>query len=248
MITIITFTQNNALELNELANSISAVNHKNLEWYIKDSSTNNVDLRYLNSLKKEWRSKVKLVVDTTKDRSLYNAFNIACNNSIGNYLINFNPDDKLHSNSLRECLDNNNYEQYDITVFPLEVEGNVAEKQSRKFSGNIYHDGARSHLDGCATSLLFSKNIYKKFNGFDEMYLISSDLDFMLKICINIQKLKLHYAQKPIGIYGVEGLSSKINLQQIVEIHKIYRKHLGSLAGSRLALRALLGRIKTKYM
>lgn len=246
MISIITLTNNNTNDLSTLASAISDVDHGQLEWYIKDASTTDNDLDNLRQLKKSWESKVRLTINSDSDKSLYNAFNIACMNAQGSHFINFNPDDHLNSNSFREVLTAGRYTEYDIVVYPLQLSKNNDVRQRKTYTGKLSKSGYRSYLDGCATSLLFSRQTYNSFNGFDEKYAVSSDLDFMIKICKNYEKLTFYYADLPIGMYGMNGISAQLDIKQFKEIFLIYYRNLGFLSACFLSSKAIIGRLKTK--
>lgn len=248
MITIITFTNNNTSELNQLASAISDVDHDQLEWYIKDTSTAVTDLKTLQRLKDQWDSNVKLTINLERDKSLYNAFNIACMKAQGSHIINFNPDDQLDTVSMKNVLVSKKYSDYEVIVFPLQLKGSSRLHQPRAYTNKLLTSGYRSFLDGCATSLLFSKTVYDLFDGFNEKYKVSSDLDFMLKICKNNNRLSFYYPEFPVGSYGMDGISAQLNIRQFKEILHIYYRNLGLFPALFLTARAIIGRVRTKVL
>ena len=226
MLTIVTLVKDNAAELFSQREILCALNNSKVTWYIKDSSKNHKDIDILSNLKANWQGSTRLVIDSSEDFGLYNAFNIACNSSASKYICNFNPDDEILLENLNQFVSYLDEVDHDYIVCPLWVENKKEPTGPREKPGNVNLNGVRSYLDGCATSLVFSKKLYDRLGGFNERWALASDLDFMLKIISQRGLLKYHEYTTPIGIYGKNGVSSKLSFKSAKELWEIYSIHL----------------------
>jgi hypothetical protein len=244
MLTIVTLVKDNAIELSSQREVLCSLSNSNVTWYIKDSSKNQTDLDILSDLKENWQGNTALVVDSSRDFGLYNAFNVACNASVSKYICNFNPDDKILLEDLRQFISHLTKVDDDFIICPLWVENKNRPPGPRKKSGNVNLNGFRSNLDGCATSLVFSKKLYDRLGGFNEKWPLASDLDFMLKIIAKLDTLKFHEYESPIGVYGKDGVSSKLSFSSARELWDIYTVHLKAPYALFLLAKSLFGRFR----
>jgi len=222
-LSIITFTKNNCNELWDLFDKFHKINDSSLEWLIKDASESINSIQNLDEIKRKWSCNCILSIDQGKEESLYDAFNIAINNAKGNYICNFNPDDQIIISGIVDLI--KEFEKINNEVIVANFITNKDNSKNfyyPKKSFNIYLDGFRSYLEGCATSLIFSKAICKKLGGFDPVFNYATDLDFMIRLIKSIKPKKPYYLGKSIGIYGTNGISSRFSISQFIDFKKDY--------------------------
>ena len=245
-LSIITFTRNTCDELWDLFDKFHEINDSCLEWLIKDNSESKKAIKTLDEIKKKWSCNSILSINQGKEKSLFDAFNIAINNAKGNYICNFNPDDQIITSGMIYLISEFKNINNDVIVanFTTNKDNSKNFYYPRK-SFNVYLDGFRSYLEGCATSLIFSKSIFRKIGGFDPVFNYVSDLDFMLRLIKTIKPSTPYYLGKSIGIYGTNGISSRFSISQFIDIMRVYYLRLGILPAIFLTIKSIYARIKS---
>ena len=217
---IITVVKNDKKNILKTINSVKNQKFQNFEYIIVDGKSDDGTSKIINDnikIKKKFKHIVK------KDKNLYQALNNGIKIAKGEYILILHSGDIFSSQNILKIV-NQSVHNYDA------ISGNVIYKKKNKFSRywkykinslNKYNCFKIAH-----TSLVVKKKIINNLKSYDINYSISSDTDFILRLC-SIKNLKFKYINKTFVIMKTGGLSnsSKNLLSKTSQDLKIYKKH-----------------------
>jgi glycosyltransferase len=222
-ISIITCCKNSMPYLSSAINSAKKQTFKNFEHiFIVSSSTDNTE-NYLKRLKYN-RKKIFFY----NKGNLYNCINYGIKKSLGEIIFLLHSDDVLNDKNILQTVSKEFKKNIDLVYGNINIcRRNNINKIVRKWTSNTIKNNTflPANLPP-HTSLFIKKNVFNIVGDFNEVYRISSDFDFLIRVFKN-NKLQTKFINKTIVIMRSGGISSKFKYthNRIGEDLKILRKY-----------------------
>ncbi len=219
---IITVVKNNALDIAKTLNSLRRQKFKNYEHIIIDGNSYDGTSEII---KKKLNSKIKYYREY--DTGIYDAINKGINFSRGKYIGLLHAGDFfLSSNILSEI--NKYIKKFDIffgNIIIFNKKINILRYWKKSLINlNLYSAYKIPH-----TGMFIKRTVFEEVGNYNVNYKISSDTDFILRLCE--KKYKILYLNKTILFMKSGGLSSSFKSfsQKVCEDLIIYFKYFGIL-------------------
>ena len=206
-------SNNNGKEyLEQMFKSIHNQDYENIEHLIIDGKSDDGTTEYINFLKNKYATK-PVKIFSEKDSGIYNAMNKGILKSEGEFIAFMNADDYYLENNAITLL-------YDAIIknqnIGFSCSDTLVETDSQKkilFNANI--NSVMYRMPFCHQSMLCRKNLFYKYNFFDESLEIVADYNFIIRlICNNERGVEV---KKPLICFRWIGLSYKKNNEAIKE-------------------------------
>lgn len=180
-ISIITATFNSAKTIKKLIDSLRSQSFKNFEWIVVDGESKDNTLEILNKI-----TDLNLHICSKSDFGVFDAINRGIRLSKCDHYIVIGSDDF--------------FEVDVIEKFAKEIDGHssvitapfVCNKKIQKLSKlPLCFSGYRRKIYGHSVATLFRKNLHKKYGFYSNKYPIAADYEFMMKVIINNENIKI---------------------------------------------------------
>lgn len=219
ILTIVTAVHNNLSGLEKIYNDLYPLLNGKLQWVIKDSGYSQGIIEWHKILNKK-----DITLLSSNDFGIYDALNTALKHVHADHYLVIGSDDRVIGNHLLfflDFLENGKYLNVDLISFPVQI-------------GNKYY-GHRAYipLSWSISSLIASHScglviklsVHNKLGLYSTKYRILSDSLLILRAYK--AGCKLHYENFPIGIFSIDGISSRLTIQRAKEAFK-YNLEAGS--------------------
>ena len=195
------------------------LNNFDIEYVIIDGGSSDGSYEYAEDLANKHRN-ISLI--TQKSNSLYGAFNEGIRAANGDFIIFNHCGDKFEFEQVLKCIDE--YSECEIIA--------CSASQKSKDVFKVYLRSERTEMNRYVTSVLqpswiVSKNLYEKFDFYNDKLKISADVEFIIRIICAGVKIKY---DDTIIVEMEEFRTSRINLyMKIFEHYEIKLKYAGWL-------------------
>lgn len=218
-ISVITVCYNASDSIEQTIQSVFNQSYMDYEYIFVDGKSTDNTLEIINHYVSEFN---KLGIQTNvlseKDSGIFNAMNKGIKISQGDWLIFLNAGDYLCDNSVFQQINEYLIDKEHDVVF-----GDVIYK-----SRNMYKYGktellseTNKKLAFCHQCVFIKRNVMSQYY-YDEKYIISADLDFLLKIYN--RKFRFISVDFPISVFELGGISNRSSYNKIrdLQINDIY--------------------------
>tara|TARA_B110000037_G_C16966673_1_gene443268 strand:- start:178 stop:924 length:747 start_codon:yes stop_codon:yes gene_type:complete len=223
-LSIITPTYNSEQFLKDNLNSVQNQYYNNIEHIFIDNNSTDKTLDILKTYKK--KSNFNVIIDSSKDKGIYYAFNKGLKLASGDVVTIINSDDFINGNNvINEIMTKFKNEELDFLYGNVKI---VSRKNLKKII-RIWVSTRIQNKDFYKVphpSFFVKKNFIKKNKiNFNTLFYIASDLDFIIK-CFKKSK-KFLYLDKILIHQRSGGASQKfLNIFKAnFETYKILKKH-----------------------
>ena len=180
-ISVITATFNSAKTIQRLIDSLRSQSFKDFEWIVVDGVSKDNTLKILHKI-----TDLNLHICSKLDFGVYDALNRGIRLAKCDYYIVIGSDDWFEVDA--------------IGNFAKEIDGQssvitaqfVCQKKTARLSKlPLCFSGYRRNIYGHSVATLFRKNLHKKYGYYSNKYPIAADYEFMMKIIINNENIKV---------------------------------------------------------
>ena len=208
-ISIITATFNAANHLPQLIDSLQSQTNKNFEWVIADGGSTDATLDILQSIKN-----LNIVLSSQVDFGIYDALNRAVKLSTSDYYVVIGADDVFKPDAI-ENFSNEIDGISAVITSPILIKNKIYKLSPLP----IFLSGFRAKICGHSIASLFKKSLHDKYGYYSKKYPIAADYDFMMKLVVNNEKIKL--CDFIVGRFGTEGVSATDRIGSASEVMRI---------------------------
>jgi glycosyltransferase involved in cell wall biosynthesis len=201
--------------------SVSKLNLDNIEHLIIDGESNDNTLTIVRQFTLN-NPQVKLV--SSKDLGVYDAMNKGIDLAKGKWLYFLGADDEFILNDVLNVL--SLHDSYEL------VYGNVRQVQYGKFVdtyGGEFDIQRIANHNICHQSIFYKRELFKRFGFYDINYKIYSDYKFNLTCFFTLKEDQIKYINKNIANYNLDGLSSKLEMNELIQIWSELQKKYNSI-------------------
>ena len=215
-INIITATYNSEETLPDLIESLESQTDLDFSWYVADGGSSDNTIELLNSV-----SKFKVIVDSQPDFGIYDAINRALRSCKGEYYLVVGSDDRLCPNAV---------EYYraaaDSTSAPF-IAANIISngRELKPRGGHILISRQMKFISGHSVGTLIKKEMHEKHGYYSKRFPIAADQLFLEKAFLAGEEF--FHLDKPVGVFGSNGVSSTDKLGSYTESFRIHSELLG---------------------
>lgn len=208
-ISIITATFNAANYLPALIGSLRAQTYKKFEWVVADGGSSDDTLDLLRNVKD-----LNLVISSQSDFGIYDALNRAIKLSKGDYYVVIGADDVFEPDAIE------NFEKKidgisTVITSPIVINNKIYGLSVLP----IFLAGFRAKICGHSIASLFKKSLHDKYGYYSKKYPIAADYDFMMKLVVNNENIKL--CDFIVGRFGIGGVSTVDRIGSASEVMRI---------------------------
>ena len=198
---IVVLTLNSADFIVPCLESIAAQSFSDFEVVIQDAFSTDETVNLVNSFKIQFPS-LKLNVYQFRDSGVYDAMNIALENSSGEWIYFLGSDDRLFSDKTLELVSNRLSSNIEVLY------GNVISPHfGGRYNGKFTIEKIFSQ-NICHQSLFVHRSVFKKHGKFNTKFTVAADWDHNLRWFLD-STIEVVYVDSIIAFYGESGLSSK---------------------------------------
>jgi glycosyltransferase involved in cell wall biosynthesis len=208
-ISIITATFNSEKTIQKLIDSLRLQSFKEFEWIVVDGESKDNTLEILNKI-----TDLNLHICSRSDFGVYDAINRGIRLSKCDYYIVIGSDDHFEVDAIENFAKEIDGLSSVITA-PFVCNKNIV--RLSKFPRWI--SGYRSNIYGHSVATLFRKNLHKKYGFYSNSYPIAADYEFMMKLIINNENIKI--CNFVAGEFSLGGLSSENFIGASTEVMRI---------------------------
>jgi len=208
-ISIITATFNAEKHLPFLIKSLQAQTNKNFEWVVADGGSTDSTLEILKNAEG-----LNVSLTSQPDFGIYDALNRAVKLSKGDYYIVIGADDEFEPTTIENFL-NRLDGNYTVITSPILINNKIYKVSSLP----VFLSGFRSKICGHSIATLFKKSLHEKYGYYSQKYPIAADYDFMMKLVVNNEKVKV--CSFISGTFGLDGVSSVDRIGSASEVMRI---------------------------
>lgn len=212
-LSVITATYNAANYLPHLIYSLSCQTNKNFEWVISDGGSTDETLQILNEVRD-----LNIVVNSKADFGIYDALNNAIKLSTSDYYIVIGADDVFEPNAIENFIKEIDGISTVITS-PILINNKIYGLSPLP----VFLSGFRAKICGHSIATLFKKSLHEKYGYYSKKYPIAADYDFMMKLVINNEKIKL--CNFIVGEFGLGGISTIDRIGSASEVMRVMISH-----------------------
>lgn len=208
-ISVITATYNAGSHLPFLIKSLQAQTNKNFEWVIADGGSTDETLNILKNV-----HDLNIIVSSEADFGIYDALNRAIKICTGEFYVVIGADDVFESNAI-ENFHNQTDENHTVFTCPILINNKIYKLSPLP----VFLSGFRSKICGHSIATLFKKSLHHKYGFYSNKYPIAADYDFMMKLVMNKEKIKL--CDNIAGRFGTQGISTINRIGSATEVMRI---------------------------
>lgn len=208
-ISIITATFNSEKTIQKLIDSLRLQSFKDFEWIVVDGESKDSTLEILHKI-----TDLNLHISSRPDFGVFDAINRGIRLSKSDYYIVIGSDDWFEIDA--------------IGKFEKEIDGRssvitapfICNKKIQRLSKlPHFFSGYRRNIFGHSVATLFKKNLHKKYGYYSNKYPIAADYEFMMKIIINNENIKV--CNFIAGEFSLGGMSSEDFIGASSEVMRI---------------------------
>ena len=208
-ISVITATYNAGKHLSALIKSLQAQTNKDFEWVVADGGSTDETLDILKNV-----NDLNIVVSSETDFGIYDALNRAIKMCSGEFYVVIGADDVFEPDAI-ENFQNQIDDDHTVFTCPILINNKVSQPSSLP----IFLSGSKSRICGHSMATLFKKNLHEKYGYYSKKYPIAADYDFMMKLIINNENIKL--CNRIAGKYGTNGISAIDHIGSASEVMRV---------------------------
>ena len=208
-ISVITATYNSHNYLPSLIRSLQAQTSKDFESIVADGGSTDGTLDILKSV-----NDLNIVVSSETDFGIYDALNRAIKMCSGEFYVVIGADDVFEPDAI-ENFQNQIDDDHTVFTCPIIINNKVSQPSSLP----IFLSGSKSRICGHSMATLFKKNLHEKYGYYSKKYPIAADYDFMMKLIINNENIKL--CNRIAGKYGTNGISAIDHIGSASEVMRV---------------------------
>jgi len=195
-ISIITATFNSAKTIQRLIDSLRSQSFKNFEWIVVDGESKDNTLEILNKI-----TDLNLHICSKSDFGVFDAINRGIRLSKCDHYIVIGSDDWFEVDAIEKFAKEIDGHSSVITApFVCNNKIQILSKLPLCFSGY------RRKIYGHSVATLFKKNLHKKYGFYSNKYPIAADYEFMMKLIMNNENIKV--CNFIAGEFSLGGISS----------------------------------------
>ena len=220
-LSIITPVYNGESTILRSLESVSKLNLNNIEHLIIDGESNDNTLTIVRQFILD-NPKVKLF--SSKDLGVYDAMNKGIDLANGKWLYFLGADDEFILNEVLNVL--KLHDSYEL------VYGNVRKVQCGKFVntyGGEFDLQKIANHNICHQSIFYKRELFKRFGFYDLSYKIYADYKFNLTCFFSLKEDQIKFINKNVANYNVDGLSSKLEMNELIQIWRELQKNYNSI-------------------
>lgn len=209
IISIITATYNAAETLPCLIESLKAQTNKNFEWIVADGGSKDATLAIIKGVRD-----LNLVISSEEDFGIYDALNRAIRLSTAEYYVVIGADDAFEPDAIENFL---NHIDGESTVITSQIIN-----RNRIFGLSplpVFLSGFRKKICGHSIATVFKKSLHEKYGYYSKKYPIAADYDFMMKLVLHGEKIKL--CKFVAGRFGMNGVSTVDRIGSASEVMRV---------------------------
>ena len=235
-ISIITATFNSEKVIQRLINSLRAQSVKDFEWIVCDGASTDSTLEILKKV-----NDLNLRISSESDFGIYDALNKGIKLSKCDYYIVIGSDDWFEADAIEKFVKEIDGHSSVITApFVCNKKIQRLSKLPRCFSGY------RRNIFGHSVATLFRKKLHEKYGYYSNKYPIAADYEFMVKVIINNENIKV--CNFVAGEFSLGGISSNDFIGASTEVMRIMISNGFSLPLQTLIFLVRLIRIYVIYL
>lgn len=208
-ISVITATFNAGKYLPSLIKSLQAQTNQEFEWVVADGGSSDNTLELLNNVEN-----LNVSVTSQSDFGIYDALNRGVKTSSGDYYVVIGADDVFESMTIENFIKEIDGD-YTVITSPILINNKIYKLSSLP----VFLSGFRSKICGHSIATLFKKSLHEKYGYYSQKYPIAADYDFMMKLVVNNEKVKV--CSFISGNFGLDGVSSVDRIGSASEVMRI---------------------------
>ncbi len=208
-ISVITATFNAGKYLPSLIRSLQAQTNQEFEWVVADGGSSDNTLELLNNVEN-----LNVSVTSQSDFGIYDALNRGVKTSSGDYYVVIGADDVFESMTIENFIKEIDGD-YTVITSPILINNKIYKLSSLP----VFLSGFRSKICGHSIATLFKKSLHEKYGYYSQKYPIAADYDFMMKLVVNNEKVKV--CSFISGNFGLDGVSSVDRIGSASEVMRI---------------------------
>lgn len=218
---IITVVLNDVENLEKTILSVKKQSYKNFEHIIIDGNSSDGTTELIKKYHKF------LLHFKKKDKSMYEAINRGIKKSRGEVIFLIHSGDIFADKNILKKVNKTFKKKIDVISGNIQFYDETKKKIVRNWAINIDNLNIQNFFKVPHTSLFIRKKLLNKIKNYSTKYKISSDLDFLIKLCK--EKKNFYYFNKNIVFMKTGGLSTSINsfFIKFKEDIRILYKHFG---------------------
>ncbi|WP_370555177.1 glycosyltransferase [Edwardsiella tarda] len=179
--------------VSSVMNNIASANTIDIEYIIVDGGSRYEVVDFLNKLKCNCRSNIRIKIISEPDDGIYDAMNKGIDYSSGNWLIFMNAGDRFFSNTILKDLIYN-LDNKNTVIYGDMINNDLLIKALPE---NYIKKGI---IMACHQSMIFNKTLLGKVLKYDKSYPIYADYELIVRI-LSMFGDSMLYINKPISIY-----------------------------------------------
>lgn len=229
-ISIITVCYNSEKTIERTLNSILNQTYKNIEYIIVDGESQDSTLDKIKKYISEFNKRgIEVKVISEKDSGIYNAMNKGIKKSTGEVIGILNSDDFYYNTTIEkvmECFKNPNNK---IVSGEIEIIDSN-ERNIKKIKNNKeYRENQRKRMSVNHPTTFVKKELYLKDGLFDENFKIAGDYEWVSRILVKNENLKIDFIDETLTKMDNGGISNSKKHFFILfkENFEIRRKYFG---------------------
>ncbi len=208
-ISIVTATYNVANHLPRLIESLRGQIDKNFEWVVADGASTDGTLELLQSI-----TDINIVISSQADFGIYDALNRAIKLSAGDYYVVIGADDVFEPDAI-ENFSKEIDEISTVITSPIVIKNKIYKLSLLP----VFLSGFRAKICGHSIASLFKKSLHDKYGYYSKKYPIAADYDFMMKLVVNNENIKI--CDFIVGKFGMGGVSTVDRVGSASEVMRI---------------------------
>ncbi len=221
-LSIVTVCFNSEKTIQKCIESVLNAAENNFEYIIIDGKSSDLTLEIANSYVLPFRDKgIEYKIISEEDTGIYNAMNKAVLVAQGDWILFLNSDDYLYDkNSLTELMSNSELDRYDVVYGDILVSFDNQLMLQKPRDLKRLKSGIE--MPFCHQATFTKASVLRRF-GFDEKYIIISDIDSFLRMYE--AGLDFFYIPKIIAVFSNDGLSQTHRIESIYEGKVLLKSH-----------------------
>jgi glycosyltransferase involved in cell wall biosynthesis len=227
-LSIITINKNNVAGLEKTIQSVIAQTFSDYEYIVIDGASDDGSIAVI----EKYADNITYWVSEL-DSGIYNGMNKGIRAARGDYCLFLNSGDWLiEAETLRNVFNEiAGLDEADVYYSDLMKADGSLVCYLKNISVNNLIYGTISHQNSLIKRSLFIEHGY-----YNESLTIASDWEFFLREC-HVHKIKFRYINTNIAIFNLDGISTNINKERMIENEKIIRNVFGELSDSIIELK-----------
>lgn len=216
LVSIITVVYNGEAFIEQTIKSVLTQTYTNIEYIIVDGNSTDGTLEII----KKYQSKIAKLI-SEKDSGIYNAMNKGLSIATGEIIAILNADDYYYPETIQQVVNQFNMNNADVIYGDL--------TKLRTINGQDFFKDIKPDISLMEKTMpifhpstFVKKKVYDVVGGFNEVYKLSSDYDFVYRVYK--AGFKFDYLPKAIAVFRIGG-ASNLNCDSYQEGFEILKSH-----------------------